>query len=327
MKVLRVGDPHAKVSNLDEMKNLILFVAQMAKEHKIQRIEILGDLMHTHAVLRLEVVAFWIWALDELRQVCQTVAIYGNHDVNGDYNFNTSSLHVFKLMNKENLIIIEEPTLLGVIGYVPYHHDMPSFTNAAGRLSSEGAKVLVCHQTIQGSKYDNGMYAPDGIPTGEWSEKFTHVISGHIHAEQSFGNIIYPGTARWDTIADANSRKGVWIYEHDDTNGQIINSTFLSTENVCSPIKCIEWKEGEPQPEPWNENARVAVELIGSSAWIAQEKTKLKGKCTIKTKIVDKQKPKERSTGSNLEHFISNLFSSTMDRKELLAYAKEIGIV
>lgn len=327
MKILRVGDPHAKVGNLEEMKSLILFVVEQAKIFKVDRIEVLGDLFHTHNVIRLEVLEFWNWALDLLSQTCETIVIVGNHDQSGDYSSTFSALSVFSLMNRKNLHIIETPTNFGIFGYVPYIHSADSFINAAKYLSSAGAKVLVCHQTIEGSKYESGIYAPDGIPSGEWNNLFTIVISGHIHSEQAFGNIIYPGTARWDTVSDANRRKGIWLYQHDDTTGALQSTQHISTEGVCSPIRTIEWSEGEPEPAAWGANDRVAVELIGSSVWVTQMKEKLKGKCSIKSKITDKKVTTNRKTGNNFEDFMKNLFVSTMDRENLMKYAKEIGIV
>jgi DNA repair exonuclease SbcCD nuclease subunit len=345
VKILRVGDPHAKVGSLDEMKALVLFVVEQAKLHSVDRIEILGDLFHTHNVIRLEVIEFWTWALDLLAATCETVVLVGNHDQSGDYNSTFSALSVFALMNKKNLIIVEKPTQMGVFGYVPYTHSSAEFIASTNVLADQGVKVLVCHQTIEGSKYESGIYAPDGIPAAEWSERFVHVISGHIHSEQSFGNIIYPGTARWDTVTDANRRKGIWLYEHSEgilgskndrgllgdsagkETGTIGRSTFISTEQVCSSIKSLEWREGDPCPTGWSDHERVTIELIGSSVWVAGEKEKLKGKCSIKTKITDKQRGIIRKTGDSFEHFMKELFTSNMNKGDLLKYAKEIGIV
>lgn len=326
MIIVRVGDPHAKVSNLDEMKNLILFIIETAKKQNADRIELLGDLFHTHAVLRLEVLEFWSWALKALSETCPTVVLVGNHDQSGNYSSNSSALSVFSLMGWKDLTIVEKPCAKGVFGYVPYTHDVNEFVRIANDLYNAGARVLVCHQTFTGSKYESGIYAPDGFDPS-LLPAFTHIISGHIHSEQEFGNIIYPGTARWDSLTDANRRKGIWVFGHNDAGGTIQFRTFVSTEQVCSPIKCIEWKEGEPSPEQWPENAKVAVELIGSSIWVAQKKVELKGKCSIKTKITDRQTSQVRTSGNSLEHFINSLFISTMNREHLLKYAKELGIV
>ena len=327
IRILRVGDPHVKVNNIKESRSLIEFVARMAAENKVNRIEILGDLFHTHAVLRLEVVDFWVWAFEKLTQICEVVVLVGNHDLSGDFNSNSSALSVFSLMGLKNLTVVEKPTLIGNIGYIQYVHDSSDFIMRSTALAGRGAKVIVCHQTIQGSKYESGMYAPDGIPTGEWSERFVHIISGHIHSEQSFGNIIYPGTARWDSAVDANRRKGIWIYDHELSSGRIIGASFISTEHVCSPIRSVVFTEGDTVAVSWPQAARVAVELVGSSVWCSQQKEILKGKCSISTKITDKQKAVSRSPGNSLEYFLKNAFVSTLDRDAVIKFAREMGIV
>lgn len=326
MKILRMGDPHAKIGNLDEMKSLVTFVVSKAKEHKVDRVEILGDLFHTHAVLRLEVIDFWVWALDQLNDTCETIVLVGNHDRSGDANSTSHALNIFGLMNRKNVKIIDKPTQIGVFGYVPYLHDSGDFIRAATELGNSGTKVLVCHQTFEGSKYESGIYAPDGIPTGSWADLFSHVISGHIHSEQIFGHFIYPGTARWDTVTDANRRKGIWIFDHSP-DGLIVSSEFISTEGVCSPIKLFTYSEGDKEAPKWESNARVAVELVGSSLWIAQQKEIFKGKCSIKTKITDTKKSESRKTGGSLEHFLKNAFVSTMDREHLIKTARDYGIL
>lgn len=325
MKILRLGDPHGKVSNLDEMSDLINFVTEIAIKEKVERIEILGDLFHTHAILRLEVLDFWIWALELLADICEVIVLVGNHDMSGDYNSNTSALDVFMKLKNKNLHIVNIPRVMGTIGYVPYMHDGAKFVDAANHLLQYGAKILVCHQTFNGSKFENGFYAPDGIDPE--LVKFDLIISGHIHAQQKFGKVIYPGTARWDTASDANQPKGIWIYTHDDANGDIISEEFISTEKICKPIYSFTYREGDTTPPSWQEGAKVAVELVGSSVWVVSQKEKLKGKCSVKTKITDKQNSETRKTGGNLEHFISNMFVSTMDKGNLLKLAKEYGIV
>lgn len=325
MKILRIGDPHAKIHNLEEMRDLMLFTINVGLQNNVNRIEILGDLFHSHAVLRLEVQEFWSWALHALSSLCETVVLVGNHDLSGDYGSNFSALSVFTMMNRKNLIIIEKPQCLGVIGYVPYTHSNSLFISHATALRNGGARVLVCHQTIQGSRYESGIYAPDGIEPGEWSEGFTHIISGHIHAEQKFGNVIYPGTARWDTSADANQRKGIWLFEHAD-DGTIKKSEFISTDKVCSPLLEIEYSEGDKEPEI-PENARVSLALKGTSEWVNKEKLKFRGKASIKTRFTDSKKTEIRKTGSGLEDFIKNLFSTTADKERLVKIAKEMGIV
>jgi len=329
MLILRLGDPHVKASNIDEMDRLLFFIADTAVERKVDRIEILGDAFHTHAVLRLEVLDYWTNAFEHLTDICEVVVLVGNHDISGSYNSDISALDIFIKTKNKNLHIINLPRVMGPIGYMPYIHDNTKFVESANHLVSYGAKTLVCHGTFSGSKYENGFYAPDGVDPELLD--FQTIISGHIHARQRFvtskgQSVIYPGTAYWQSASDANQPKGLWLVKHDDASGAILSEEFISTENVCQPIIGLEYKEGEEMPI-WANNARVTVELIGSSAWIAQEKAKLKGLCSIKTKITDKKKSEDRKTGNSFESFLSGAFTSTLNKERLLKYAKEIGIV
>jgi len=327
MLILRLGDPHVKVFNIEESEKLLSFVLEKALEYKVDCIEILGDLTHTHAIVRLEVQEFWTKWLKTLGNSFHTRVLVGNHDLSGNYSSKFSSLSTFAFLERTMLNIIEKPTQAGIFGYLPYIHDHKTFIDSAIALADKGAKVLVCHQTLQGSRYESGFYAADGVPTGDWAARFTHIISGHIHSEQTFENVIYPGTARWDSVVDANMRKGIWIYEHDDASGQILNSEFISTENVCSPLRSITWREGEEGPKPWGDNDRVTLELIGSSEWINKQKQSFKGKASFKTKITDSAKLTNRKPGKNFMDFLNGVFSTTMDRHELEKKAKELGLV
>jgi len=323
IKILRLGDPHVRPSNINESDKLLQFVVDIALEHKVDRIEILGDLFHTHSVLRLEVLEFWTDWLDTLNDLCPTYVLVGNHDQSGDYGSNSNALSVFSKLKNKNIHIVETAMIVGSIGYMAYVHDQKRFLELALGLKEQGVKTLVCHQTFAGSQYENGFYAPDGINPDDLP--FEIIISGHIHAMQRFGKVIYPGTARWDSISDSNEIKGIWLFEHDDS-GKILKETLIPTNDVCIPILSFTWQEGYEEPVI-PENSRSAVELIGSSDWISKQKIKFKGKVAIKTKITDKSRSENRKTGTNLEDFMRNMFVSTMDKNSLIGYAKELGLV
>jgi len=324
IKILRIGDPHVKVNNLEESEVLMRYALELATNEKVNRIEILGDLFHTHSVLRLEVLNFWHKWLTIFCGLCETVVLEGNHDQSGDYSNAYSALSVFKLYEHRNLKVVTEPWLLGRIGYIPYTHDNESFLAKANGLAEQGATVLVVHQTLMGSKYESGFYASDGADTTKISDKVIHIISGHIHSKQEFGRVSYPGTGRWDNAADANQPKGLHVFEHDTEGGQVIGYRFFSTEKVCSPLYQLCYREGEP--EPVIPEGRVVLEMTGSSDWIAKEKLKFKGKASINTKITDAKKLENRRSGINLEDFIRNIYNTNTDKEALLQCAKELGI-
>jgi hypothetical protein len=324
-----VGDPHVKINNLKESEALLQYVETLAKLHLVDRIELLGDLFHNHAVIRLEVIEFWEKWLDTLSNLCETVVLEGNHDQSGDYGSDYSALSIFHRLKKPYLHIVTVAKTVGniPIGYIPYKHDPEKFLQIANEMGEGlGIQTLVCHQTFKGSKYESGIYAPDGIDTDKISDVVQHIISGHIHSQQEFGRVDYPGTARWDTIADVNLQKGLWIYTHDNVSGKVIDKAFFSTEKVCSPIYLIDYVEGGPEPVI-PENARVTLELTGSSEWIAKQKIVYKGRVMFKTHITDQSKLENRKTGNGFDDYLKNLFPSTMDRDHLLRLAKELNIL
>lgn len=325
MKILRVGDPHVKPSNIEESEKLMEFVLAQAHLRQVTKIELLGDLFDTMSIIRLEVLEFWRKWLWRLSESFQTIVIVGNHDQSGNVSSNQHALSTFVALNPDKLWIIEHPALIDKIGYLPFIRDNDKFIEEANNLAGLGATFLVSHTEYAGSKYDNGMYAPHGVDPDKIDARLTTLLSGHVHTEQEFGRVIYPGTARWASASDANKRKGVWLYEHD-ASGAMKNKEFISTESVCVPIVSIEWREGEPMPS-LPANAKVSVELIGTSNWIAQQKTGLKGQVAIRTKITDSKKVESRKAGLNLEEYLRNSYVSPIDKDRLVALAKELGIL
>jgi DNA repair exonuclease SbcCD nuclease subunit len=318
---LYVGDPHVKVSNLAESADLLKFVRESAVRHNVERIVILGDLFHTHAVIRLEVLEFWRNELFSLTLACpEVIVLIGNHDQSGDYQSASHALGLFKELKNPKLTIVDSPMRFGVMAYVPYIHDQATFTAAANKLADEGAKTLVCHQTFSGGKYDNGMYAPDGFETETLN--YNLLISGHIHSRQSFGKVIYPGTATWQTTSDANKDKGLWLVNHHES-GEIANHEFLDTSKVVQPIYEIQWREGTEQPII--PEGRVTLELIGSSAWVTQQKLSFKGKISLKSKITDKAENRVRKSAQSLGLYLND-FKALVSKEELLEAMKEFGL-
>lgn len=325
MKILRVGDPHIRPQNLAEAEKLMQFIFDIISKGAVGRLEILGDLFHTHAVLRLEVVDFWNRWLQKFSDMIETVVLVGNHDQTGDYHKGTHALEVFKRINNGRLKIIDRPTVLRQFVYCPYIHKESDFLAAIHGIDGTETKTLVCHAEFSGSQYDNGFYAPNGFNPD--NVRYAHIISGHIHKEQIIagGRVDYPGTPKWDTASDANERKGIWLYEHDET-GKVINRDLISTEKIVTPIRSFVWLEGQEAPKIPAES-KTTIELIGSSDWISKQKVLLKGKASIKSKITDQKRSEKRKAGNSLENFLTNMYDTKTDRKKLLDYAKEIGIV
>jgi DNA repair exonuclease SbcCD nuclease subunit len=312
-KILRVGDPHIQIKNLEDSRKLMDFVIQTAKERDIPTIEFLGDLFHTHAVIRVEVIDFWQKTFDRISfEGLECRVLVGNHDQPGskEKEQEMNALDVFKSDSTiSGRVIMNKPMVLqglsGKIGYIPYMSSEEDFFKAAHDLYEKGAiNCLVAHQTFTGAQYENGFFSEDGIDPAKAPQ--TQIISGHIHKTQQVGKCFYPGTPKWDTMSDANQDKGIWIFEHDE-HGFYRSSEFISTEHIVTPITSYEVKEGDELPE-LNPNARNYVVLEGKSAWITKTKKKFKDIANVKVKPTDRITRVEKENSETLEVYLDKEF-------------------
>lgn len=290
-KILRVGDPHVTVSNMKDSDALLQLVLDTAKSEKVDCVEFLGDLFHNHAVLRIEVVDFWKGWLDHFSaQAIEVIVIVGNHDQPGskEKEQEMNALNVFDISHDPDgyRTIVNEPMVIRGIGYIPYMSSHTKFINASIDLEESGAtKLLVCHQTFTGAVYENGQPAEDSVDPNLVSQE--KIISGHIHKEQEFGKVFYQGTAKYDKLSDANEKKGIWIYEHNE-DMSVKSRKKISTEKVVSAIYKHIINEGDAVP-PIKKNSRTYLEFRGKTAWIKEMKKKYKMKAKIKGVPTDKR--------------------------------------
>jgi DNA repair exonuclease SbcCD nuclease subunit len=321
---------------LDEAEKLMHFINDIILERQPDRVEILGDLFHTHSIVRLEVMAFWAGWMDVLvaHENIEFYVLRGNHDMANTEENCPSALMIFKDMwrKHKNLHIVEnphaDPKKEGLFAYVSYYHDQDTFIEVANNCAKEGAKVLVCHQTFGGANYETGIPALDGIDVSKLN--YDLIISGHIHTHQDImkegKRILYPGTAKWDTASDANEDKGIWMYEHDDSTGAILKEELIRTAGVVTKIVNLTWVEGM-DCEAIPSGCKVTINLVGSAKWIQEESSKLKGYVEITSKTTDKVERKDRNPGKSFADFVANKFSTDLDKKELLLYMRGLKLV
>lgn len=259
MKVLYVGDPHIKPECLDEGKELIYFITKTVKKEGVDHVVFLGDLFHTHSIIHLSVLGFWKWAFEWLAEQlpdAEVWALVGNHDMSGKFGDYNHSLMLFH----EYANIVDEPrdAPWGAL-MLPYNPDPEDFVEHANDCKGDN-KILICHQTFLGSKYENGIYAKDGVDPNLLN--FDEIISGHIHTPQKFGKVWYPGSPRWQTIADANVERAIWLTDHD--------KVYFSfpTSSVCKPIYSFIEREGCERIEIPSSNASIIVDVIGSEKYV-----------------------------------------------------------
>lgn len=238
MRLLLVGDPHVTVEELGDSQALLDGVLALDKEHKPDFVVFMGDMHHNHALVRVEVTDFWLRNLTRFENSAKRVVLLlGNHDRPNDVSSSAHALQPYESVSRviSKLQYLEADQCKPSTVVAPYYHDKDQFTKDILEFPAKGLAIetLLCHQTFDGSVYENGFYAPDGAdPVLVGVPK---VISGHIHTKQVInwpgGSVHYIGSPRWRTVSDANENKAVVLY--DTTTGDM---TSFQTCHWCSPI-------------------------------------------------------------------------------------------
>lgn len=267
-KILVCGDPHATEPELKDCQALVDFVCKVARETKPDHIVLLGDLFHTHNIVHLEIQEFWARSIDQMAKLAHVIIINGNHDSPHHKLSKASANRPFRSIPNVDVVLAED----GIAWSVDKHFVFAPFCHTKAELLHMLVgfedRVLFCHNTFLGAKYENGLYAKDG-----WdSTKFPNplIVSGHIHTKMSFGKVIYPGSPRWRTAADANQAKSIVLMEFEGT--KLVRSTDFPTDTVCRPIFKLVDTETSPLSIVPVKNAKYWVDIKGTPAWIEKRK-------------------------------------------------------
>lgn len=261
-RVLFVGDPHVEPHSIQDAKNLMDMVLQKATEEKAF-VVLAGDLYHTHGVIDANVQLFWLDFFTKLAdQNGYAYVLKGNHDAPGEDGTRASPLraHAYQACVE---VVIDGPHELDGILFCPYAK-ASQLVEWSEKYSH--CKTLFCHQTFDGSTYENGFYAGDGIDANLIRQEM--IISGHIHSPQKFGKVWYPGAPRWRTAADANVERAVWILDFDD-DGRLVDASGIETAPYCRKIHVLEdTPENEVLIKP-NHKDDYRIVSRGPSVWLA----------------------------------------------------------
>jgi DNA repair exonuclease SbcCD nuclease subunit len=267
-KLLLVGDVHAVVEEIDDCQALIDYICRIALETESE-IVFCGDLYNTMAVVRVEVMDFWIRAFSKMKELgIETWALVGNHDFGGA----GTTIHSLSA-HKQVVNVVDYPRDIvpGVLG-VPFYDKSEDLISESNRFSK--CKTLLAHQTFTGAKYDNNFYAPDGVDPDLIPQE--NIISGHIHSPQSFGKVTYIGAPRWRTLSDANIERAIWLYEFDG-EGTIVNKIPFSTGTVCRQIKYLQDTPSQPIDTVLDPGVDYRIDIKGPADWIEKRKAELAG--------------------------------------------------
>lgn len=273
-KWLLIGDPHAVADELDDMRALVDGIVATVRAEEPDNVLFLGDQFHNHAIIHVEVMAFWRDAFKRLAALGPDVyCLVGNHDMPGDAS---SAVHSMMACEGTGVRIVDNLTRVDGCLLIPYRHTAQDFLNDLASAPHE--KVVFCHQTFDGSRYENGMFAPDGISLAGFEDRT--FISGHIHTPQRFANVMYVGAPRWRSLSDVGVERALFLL--DIVNGQVGASKTFDTAQWCQKLVRVEDRQEAPLDLEINPRWRYIVDIHGDASYISIRKARWAG-CRVRT--------------------------------------------
>ena len=290
-KWLLIGDPHAVADELDDCRRLIDGVAETIRVEKPDYVLFMGDQHHNHAIMHIEVMAFWREAFRKLGTIGPPIyALVGNHDMPGDGVSPNHAMLAYEGL--PGIFIVDKPTRVDGLLLLPYRHHNNDFTNDV--LSCDN-RVVLCHQTFNGGKYENGFYAQNGCPLEGLRDRW--FISGHIHTPQAFENVTYVGAPRWRTLSDVGVNRALVLVELEKNQEPKFLKLF-DTGKWCQKLVHLVDRQEEPlTDQSLNPAWKYIIDIHGDEAFIKARKPGWAGARVRTFKTQSTTKPVSESMG------------------------------
>ena len=282
VKVLAVGDPHCKISNIQEIRELSDKLCDLIDREKPDFCVVLGDLSDTFETVKTLALNEASSLLIKLANKINTIYVVGNHDYINNTQFLTSD-HVFAGLNHDRLKIVDKATTLDFndLRFVFVPHVPPGrLQEAIQTLGPNHAEchAVFCHQEFIGAKM--GMI--DSKHGDHWPSAFPLAVSGHIHEYGRLRpNILYVGAPMMHTFAD-DPNKTVSMLTFDLSGWDEVRIDLDMPKKIVMDVKVEDIKEIKVLP-----GSKTKINLHGSSeALQAIKKTKEYAALVLVAKIV-----------------------------------------
>jgi len=323
MRILVVGDPHLKHTNLKLSIDFLRWIEQVCSEYKPDLVVNLGDTFPDHSVIRSEILCEFKHHL--LRVKKPYAIILGNHDQFKPNDRSYHALEVFKGI--KDVHVVDSMQVLYGMAFVPYlckGEEWPEIEQ----------DIVFTHNTFVGADFGFKL-ADTGIPLESVTSGL--VISGHIHKRQVLSTessqIIYPGTPYASSASDVDQEKGVMILDTETLKISYIKSPFpiwqkwnldLSVDDYMSLFDNLNVKNHHVVTIT---GPRAEVKALLTSKDV--EEVKKTHSITFKTDFTDKVKSDKKSikvssASTMVKDFISTIYKGQIDRdsleKEALKY-------
>lgn len=298
---LLVGDPHAVADELDDCRALMKGVIETVRAEKPDYVLFMGDQHHNHAIMHVEVMAFWRDAFKVLGQMdAHVLALVGNHDMPGDGFSKSHAMMAYEGI--PGVHIVDTPGRYGGCHLVPYRHRNEDFVNDVLMVPQ---KIVLCHQTFDGGKYENGFYAQGGVELKGLEDRF--FISGHIHTPQAFANVVYIGAPRWRSLSDVGIERALVLVDLvEDQPPKFLK--LIDTGAFCQKIVHLVDRQEAPLTDKLQTGWKYIVDIHGDEVFIKTRKPFWAGARirTFKTRAETKAVSESMGIGKAIQTFMDS---------------------
>lgn len=309
-KVLIVGDCHVTPQEIEDCNNLANLILETVEQFNIEQVLFLGDLYHANSIVHTPAIAYWNSLFVKLVKKTEVIALVGNHDQFSHTIRNPYSLIIHAEQN-ERIHIIDKVQSLKILPNVclaPYYAEPELFFQDINnfKMKHPDCKTLVCHQTFNGAKFNEGFYAKDAV---EATSIPFDIISGHIHTPHAFNNVWYPGSPRWRILSDANIDRAIYIVEFNN-DGSYNCPNPIPTNKVCKSISKFIDSPESPVSIVENNNADIRIDVYGPPEYVKDRMIELKAKYNAKCRPFPTKTKKQAVSEADGIEVSFNKFSS-----------------
>lgn len=253
LTILAIGDPHFKVSNVQDSTQMVTAILKLANELKPTFVVVLGDVLDRHETIHVTPLTQATKFLKALAEIAPLYVLIGNHDRPNNSDF-LSKQHPFTALEGwKNMTIVDTTTSLTIfahnknftfVPYVPPGRFLEAL-NSNGN-SWKQSTIIFAHQEFKGAQ----MGAIKSIEGDEWPLDHPYVVSGHIHDfHQLQTNILYTGTPIQHAFGDRDDKTVTLLTVGDTVTHQqfnlglpkrlIVHLTSSQIEMYQPPANCL----------------------------------------------------------------------------------------
>lgn len=209
-------------SRLQDQVTCFDWILRTGQRHQCKRLIVLGDIFDSRTAIPVPVIDQACRCFTRAKETFdECIVLVGNHD---------SALRhpaVNSLQAMRGLAaVVETPTVLGELSFVPWIEDEDDFRKSVKRVASvKTARYLFSHVMVEGAVPASvGRSIADLMP-----KRWRRIFLGDVHEPVTLKHgIQYVGAPMQHHYGDAGGRRGVWVLD-------TLSSKAVLVENTVSP--------------------------------------------------------------------------------------------